>query len=517
MPRTMTRSNAQAADSELARARKRADFLAKIRQASEADLAPQPGRRSGTRREPERAEKRPPARRQTVVIAAPAQQHVQTRVEGPQPPRAPVPTGRPRAPVPAERPAPTAPAPARPAAPQGAPRLFREEALKHRLSFEEGRGLVRVSPPWTWALLWLVVSALGAAVATSFVGKVEVTGRGRGILRPTTGVRVLTSQLAGTVVRVDARSGERVKSGIRLLKIESPSIQAQLLEADRELEALRTQYSAVSSQQDEHYSEQIENLNARAKRVAEQIASLRSSAQHFERRVQADLGLLKKGLVSEMTVSESRDSLAQAQRQLSAAEQTLDQTRQELASLEGRRQDELWNRRERLAAAQNKRDALALVIQQGVVQAPQDGTVDALLVKEGEVVQPGQIIGKLVPVDSPLQVVSFLAERDRAFAKPGDEVQLELDQLPHAQYGTLRAKVVRIGDDLASPSEIHDALGDQKLEAPSYRVELEITDAHAAEAANVKLRTGSLMNVRYTLRRERLITLVLNPLRRWFH
>ena len=88
----------------------------------------------------------------------------------------------------------------------------------------------------------------------SFVGKVEVTGRGRGILRPTTGVRVLTSQLAGTVVRVDARSGERVKSGIDSSEIESPSIQAQLLEADRELEALRTQYSAVSSQQDEHYA-----------------------------------------------------------------------------------------------------------------------------------------------------------------------------------------------------------------------------------------------------------------------
>jgi membrane fusion protein len=243
---------------------------------------------------------------------------------------------------------------------------------------------------------------------------------------------------------------------------------------------------------------------------------LRSSAEHYERRVQADLGLLKRGLVSEMAVSETRDSLAQAQRQLSAAEQTLDQTRQELASLESRREDELWNRQERLAAAQNKRDALAVVLRQAVIEAPQDGTVEALLVKEGEVVQAGQPLGKLVPVDSPLQVVSFLAERDRAFAKPGDEVQLELDQLPHAQYGTLQAKVLRIGDDLASPSEIHDALGDQKLEAPSYRVELEITDARAAESANVKLRTGTLMNVRFTLRTERLITLVLNPLRRWF-
>jgi hypothetical protein len=112
--------------------------------------------------------------------------------------------------------------------------------------------------------------------------------------------------------------------------------------------------------------------------------------------------------------------------------------------------------------------------------------------------------------------VSFLAERDRAFAKPGDEVELELDQLPHAQYGTLRARVARIGDDLASPAEIRDAVGEDQKIGPSYRVELEITDATAAEAAHVKLRTGALMNARFTLRRQKLVTLVLKPLQRWF-
>ncbi|HSD19314.1 MAG TPA: HlyD family efflux transporter periplasmic adaptor subunit [Anaeromyxobacter sp.] len=489
-----TGRNIQTTDSESARARKRAAFLANIRQASQAGLA--------------RTHTEAPRRKRPTVV------EVEVR---PEPRRETVPT----VPKPRRETVPTVARPRRETVhaveqPKTAPRLFRDEALKHRLAYEEGRGLVRVSPPWTWALLWVVVSAVVAAVAASFVGEVEVTGRGRGIARPTAGVRVLTTQLGGTIARVEARSGERVKSGATLLHIESPSVQAQLLEADRELEALRTKFSAVSSQQDQHYAEQIENLKARAKRAEDQIASLRSSASHFERRVEADLGLLKKGLVSDMAVAESRDALAQAQRQLSGAEQALDQTRQELASLEGRREEELWNREQLLASAQNKRDALALVLAQGVVQAPEDGTVESLLARAGEVVQAGQVVGKLVPIDSPLQVVSFLAERDRAFAKPGDEVELELDQLPHAQYGTLRARVARIGDDLASPAEIRDALGEDQKIGPSYRVELEITDASAAEAAHVKLRTGSLMNVRFTLRRQRVVTLVLKPLQRWF-
>jgi multidrug resistance efflux pump len=468
------------------RARKRAAFLATIREAAHTELVP-------AKRTSAPPATHPPRARETTIVTSARQ---------------------PLTPPPAPAPAPRAAPP--PQAAQGAPRLFREEALRNRLAFEEGRGVVRVSPPWTWALLWAVVAALAAALTASFVGSVDVTGRGRGILRPVSGVRVLTAQMTGTVVEIGARSGEQVKQGATLLRIESASTKAQLLEADRELDALKTRFAAISAEEDQHYFEQVENLKARAKRIEEQIASLRSSTQFFDRRVQADVGLLKKGLVSEMAVGESRDALAQAQRQLSAAEQTLDQTRQELASLQGRRQDELWSRQQQLAAAQNKRDALAVMMQQSVIEAPDAGTVEAVVVREGEVVQAGQMIGKLVPGESTLHVVSFLAERDRAFVKPGDEAQLELDQLPHAQYGTLRARVARIGDDLASASEIHDALGDIKLDAPSYRVELEVTDSGAADAAHVKLRTGTLMNVRYTLRRERLATLVLSPLKRWF-
>jgi multidrug resistance efflux pump len=416
----------------------------------------------------------------------------------------------------APRPSPRAPAPAAPPA-ATRPQIFRAEAMRHRLSAEEGRGVIRIAPPWAWAIVCCVVAALAAALVASIVGQVEVTTRGRGILRPTAGVRALTSQAGGTVAKVEARSGQVVRAGAVLLRIDAPDVQAQVLEADRQLEALRTQFSGVAAQQDQHYAEQIESLRARARRTEEQITSLRGTVKFQERRVAADAQLVAKGLLSELAAGDGRESLAQAQRQLSGAEQSLDQTRQELASLEGRRQDDLWQRQQAISAAQNRRDSLALQERQSVVTAPEDGTVDALSARVGEVVRAGQTVGKLIPAGSPLQVVAFLAERDRGFVKPGDEVRLELDQLPHAEYGTLRARIARIGDDLASPAEIREALGDeQKLEAPSYRVELEITDATPAEAAHVTLRTGGLMDVRYTLRRQRLITLVFTPLARFF-
>jgi membrane fusion protein len=327
---------------------------------------------------------------------------------------------------------------------------------------------------------------------------------------------MLTSQVAGTVALVESHSGQAVRAGEALFRIDSPALQGQLLESERALGALKDDYLQVASRLDAHRAEQTERLRTRIARLDAQASSLRASVAYFGRRLKADAGLHEKGLLSILALEEARDALAQAKRQLVGAEVSLDQVRQEAASFESHGEEDLWQRQQAQRNAQNRRDSLAFLLDQTIVRAPEDGTVEALLVKLGEAIQPGQVVGKLIPAGSALQVVSFLAERDRAFVKPGDEVQLELDQLPYAEYGTLRAKVVRISDDLASPFEVREALGeDQKLDAPTYRVELDIEDARAAVAAGARLRTGMLMNVRYELRRQRLVTLVLDPLRRW--
>ena len=397
------------------------------------------------------------------------------------------------------------------------PQLFREEALKHYLQAEEGRGLVKVSPPWTWALLCILLAALGSALLASFLGHVEVNGRGRGIVRPTTGVRMLISQASGVVGRIEVHSGQAVKTGTLLLEIEAPNIKSQLLEAERQTESVKSDYQTLSLRQDVAYAEQTQRVTGRIAQLQAQIKSFQESIRLYERKLKAKEVLLKEGLISTFEAEDAREGIAQAQRQLIGGQQALDQAKQERAALESRRQDDLWQRKQVVQNAESKRDGLAFVRGQTVVLAPEDGVVEALLVKPGEVIQAGQVVGKLIPHGAPLQVISFLAEKDRAFVKLGDEVRLELEQLPYAEYGTLRARVMRVNDDLASPHEIREALGeDQKLEVPTYRVELEITNAEALDSAKVKLRTGMLMNVRYTLRRQRLITLVLDPLRRWF-
>jgi membrane fusion protein len=396
------------------------------------------------------------------------------------------------------------------------PGLFRKEAMQHFLQAEEGRGLVRVSPPWTWALLLVMLSGLGTALLASIFGKVEVNGRGRGILRPISGIRMVIAKLDGTVGQIEVRSGQQVKAGDLLVRIEAPPVQAQLLEATRQLESVRKHFKVTAAAQDQAHAEQYRRLRARIDKVKEQIGSQRQSVEMLERNLKRAMALAREGIVSPAAVDEVRESSARAQRQSHLLEQTLEQASQEWASLDNSRQESLWQRRQTIQNAEVRAESLAFMLGQTLLEAPEDGMVEAMLVKPGEVVRAGQALCKLIPQKAPLHVVSFLEEKDRAFVKPGDEVKLELDQLPYAEYGTLRARVERISDDLASPFELHEALGDNPLPSlPTFRVELRVTDASAVAKAGIPLRSGMLMNARFTLRRQRLITLVLDPLRKW--
>ena len=394
--------------------------------------------------------------------------------------------------------------------------LFRKEARDQALLGADSPRRLDVSPPWTWAMLWVVLAALAAALALAVAGTVEVNSRAIGILRPAAGVRVLTSQVAGTIASVAVQSGAQVRRGDPVLAIDAPQLEGQLLEARRQVELLGSDYRVVSQEQDHLHRLQVTQARIRQARLEEQAASDRVSLAAFQRKFEAMRSLERDALVSGFAVLDAQEAVAQATRRLASTQQAIAASRQELAVLESQQQSSLWQRRQSLDSAQSREAALQLASRQARVQAPQDGVIEALLVKPGDAVQPGQAIGKLIPQQAPLQVVSFLPEKDRAFVHVGSQVRLELDQLPYGEYGTLGARVLRISDDLASPYEVREALGDgHSLQAPVFRVVLAITDPSAARVANVTLRSGALMQVRYTLRRQRPITLVLEPLRKW--
>lgn len=395
--------------------------------------------------------------------------------------------------------------------------MYRHEAVSHHLRGAEAGPVLRVSPPWTWALLWIVVTALLVALIASIVGSVEVNSRALAVLRPGGGVKLLTSQVSGIVSAVESRSGQEIRAGGVLLRIHAAELEGQLLESQRQVDLLRTDFKQVMAVQQRLQREQEQHAQVRIGKTAERASSLRASLSGAERKAVAIEGLASSNLVSQMDVIEAREAVAQARRELAAAEEGVASGRQDLASIENRRQADQWQQQQALENAESRREALTMALQQTVLRAPQDGSVEALMVEPGDIVRQGQTLAKLIPAGASLRVISFLPEKDRAFIKLGSEVRLELEQLPYGEFGSLGARVVRISGDVASTDEVEEALGDGGIvEGATYRVELEVVDTSASEAAGIRLRSGMMMQARFTLRRQRLITMVLEPLRRWF-
>ncbi|HYO77689.1 MAG TPA: HlyD family efflux transporter periplasmic adaptor subunit [Thermoanaerobaculia bacterium] len=389
--------------------------------------------------------------------------------------------------------------------------VFRQEAIDARLAEKSGT-VVRITPPWTWSVFAVIAAMFVVALALAVFGRIEVTDRGRGILRPVAGVRSLHAPVGGVVAEVYTASGELVAKGKPIARLESVETQQAVLQADRQLELLRSDFQRSTTIEDREYAEQAAALAARMDVLRQQMTSAERSVATATEKSRATDALLRQGLVSSTAADAARDELERSGRELQTVRQALLEVKQELSSRREEHQNALWGRRERLHDAEARRDALAFPLQQSVIRAPESGYVEALLARRGDFLRVGDPVGKLIPRDSAFHVVSFLPEKDRAFVRPGSVAYLEFDQYPYGEFGTLEARIVRISNDLASVHETREALGDTaELDGPAFRVELRV----AGISERIRVRPGMLMNVRYVLRRERPIVLLFEPLRRW--
>lgn len=393
--------------------------------------------------------------------------------------------------------------------------FYRKEAVEHYLAGDSAARVADISPRWTWLALGSVSLVILGALLASFVMETEVVGRARGLLRPDGGVHVLTAGVNGTVIEVLARSGEHLSAEAPFVRLNSSDLQAQLLEAERHLQLIEADYQSYARRQAAGLEDERKLLQARIGTLTDQAASFAQSTRVFERKLTATRQLRENDLVSSLATDDAEEALAQIRRQHSGVQLQLEQTRQELSLLDSRRRDLDWETVRELQAARSRVEALRQALRQTTIRVPRSGVVEAISVKPGDVVDRGRVLGELSPSDTDLQVTAFLPEQDRAFVKAGDKVRLELDQLPHLEFGSIEGHIQRVATVLASPQETADAAANGlSLTTATYRMEVQF-ERRSLERLGFPLRSGMLVSVRYTLRKQKVLTLVLGPLRKW--
>lgn len=138
------------------------------------------------------------------------------------------------------------------------------------------------------------------------------------------------------------------------------------------------------------------------------------------------------------------------------------------------------------------------------LRSPLDGVVALMQVQgPGQVVQQGQTLLTIVPTDEDLLVQSYVANSDIGFVKNGQPVRLEFPAYPYQQYGTITGKVIQINDAPANDKEHSD----------SYRILVKLDrDWMMCGGQKFLLRKGLGANVQITLRKRRVLLMMLAPL-----
>lgn len=272
-------------------------------------------------------------------------------------------------------------------------------------------------------------------------------------VEPSVSTRV-AAEVAGAVVEVPAREGDRVVAGRTVLaRLDLRPRQLQQQEAEAAVARARETVRMLEG------GYRAEEVAQRAAELAEQAAILDREEREFRR--------------AEHLYREQLISLAEVDRARAAYEAARQRHRRAVEGLRmaeaGPRPEEIAQARADLAAARARLDRILDELRRSVVVAPITGHVVRKHVEVGAWVQPGTAVADLIALD-PVEVTGPVGEREIRLVQVGQPAEVTVDAQPGRVF---EGRVVAVvpGADPASrtfPVKVAVANPEDRLKAGMF-------------------------------------------------
>jgi HlyD family secretion protein len=159
------------------------------------------------------------------------------------------------------------------------------------------------------------------------------------------------------------------------------------------------------------------------------------------------------------------DDRVNIQSSLASAESSAAQSRRDLAAQEAERDS--YEQQFKATVSQQLSDAINSLTQASQslakaklndqlveLTAPRDSIVLSVAkVSAGSVMQSGELLMQLVPIDAPFAVEADVSGIDSGYVHPGDKVNIKFDTLPFLQYGQAEGTVLTVSPDSFNPQD----------------------------------------------------------------
>ncbi|MBC3776846.1 HlyD family type I secretion periplasmic adaptor subunit [Pseudomonas sp. SWRI99] len=373
--------------------------------------------------------------------------------------------------------------------------------------------LLTQTTPGSKLVLYLIAAVLVGGLVWASFARVEEITQGEAKIISLSREQVIQSLEGGILAEMNVREGAIVEKGEVLLKIDPTRAQSSYREALSKVIGLKASIARLRSeayQQPLEFDEMVRQdptvvaqetraYNARKRALDESINALQRSYALSSREVRLAQPLAAKGLMSEV-------ELLRIQRQ---ANEIKSQMVERTNKFQADANSELAKLELELSQTSENLVGRADIVERTTITAPVRGTVKNVRVNTiGGVIQPGEHILEIVPLEEQLLVEGKIRPSDVAFLHPGLPATVKITAYDYAIYGGLKGTVEHI-----SPDTLKD---DQKAAAGRpddtyYRV-LVLTDSSELNAggkalpiipgmvASVEIRTGEKTILDYLLK-----------------
>lgn len=337
-------------------------------------------------------------------------------------------------------------------------------------------------PVLRWGLysmaLVLIVFVLWAAWA-----QLEEVTTGSGKVIPTSREQVIQSLESGILAEIMVSEGDTVELDQALLRIDDVRQGASVKEGQSKVDALlaaasrlraESQGSALAFPADlqrrapDLTRNERDTFDARRRSLDASLVAQQQALRLANDELRITEPMAAGGLVSDVDVLRIKRTIAETKGRLS---ELSGKFRADAAVELARVESELAGQRAGLTSREDS-------FRRTVLRAPKRGVVKNIRINTvGGVIQPGQDLLEIIPMDDSLLIETRIRPSDIAFLRPGMEAIVKVTAYDSAIYGWLPAKLVQI-----SP----DTLRDEVRRDETYYRALVRTDAAALKTPDGK-------------------------------
>ena len=306
-----------------------------------------------------------------------------------------------------------------------------------------------------------LAGAWGAWCALAQVTLYEVSANAR--LEVDQAVTPIQAPLAGRVVSTRLAIGREVAAGDILVELDTQAESLEIGEQRARLAALTPQLHALRQQiaSEEEARDQEKRAGAAASEQAVETAREAEAPARFAENDQDRMRQLRaEGLIPERDYQRGQ---AEMQRSRAAAEsqrlaiRRLDQEQRTRSSDRAARlmslAADVTRLETQIPAIEASISRLTYEIERRRVRAPLSGRLgEAAVLRPGAVVREGEKLAAIVPQSKLAAIAQFAPPAALGRIRAGQTARLRLDGFPWAQYGTVKATVTRVANEVRDGS-----------------------------------------------------------------